>query len=149
MFGLAARQGELPTLREQGCGGIAGGSGGDGGDGGGVGGVGGGDPQQWSAELSKYPTPAMKHEYSHVLALTQLASRLHLLARPQLQLQSRPLLTISAVGVSVHTVQGGGIEGGGGEGTAAGGGGASGDGAVGGVAGGGERLHSMHPVQFA
>ena len=82
------------------------------------GGIAGGDAQQSSPA---YPTPAPKQLSWHVRAASHAVSLLHLFARPQLQLQSRPLLTISAVGVSVHTVQGGGIDGGGGEGSAAGG----------------------------
>ena len=73
----------------------------------------------------------MKHEYSHVLALTQFASRLHLLARPQLQLQSRPAAALLLVATSVQGVQG---NCGGGGGSVGGGGVVGGDG---GDAGGG------------
>ena len=83
--------------------GSGGGSGGDDGDGG-------GDAQQSSPE---YHTPAPKQLSWHVRALSHDASLLHLFARPQLQLQSRPFVTMSAVGVSVHAMHGGGAAGGG------------------------------------
>eukprot|EP00966_Prymnesium_polylepis_P305325 7055608-Prymnesium_polylepis.1 len=58
-----------------------------------------------------YPAPAAKQLCWQVLAEVHPTLRLHLFCSPQDHEQSRPLLTISVLGISVHTVHGGGAGG--------------------------------------